>query len=148
MQWRAGILPNSQFHPAIAGTNSIAVLNSNTSSVYLLSRTATERTPLPSDGGRGWRTESMMDNSLRRVLLSATDVRESSSMPTTESALLTSLSGLTASLLLMLHPQYTTPHLTTPHHGAPLTAPRHSLQTHGDPNYTTLTNRKKTKEVC
>ena len=57
---------------------------------------------------RGWWVLSRMDSSLSRVLLSATVTRESSSVPTTEPALLTSLSIRPASLLLLLPPQQTT----------------------------------------
>ena len=57
---------------------------------------------------RGWWALSMMESSLLRVLLSATDVVESSSVPTTEPAFLTSLSRREASLFLMLPPQHTT----------------------------------------
>ncbi|XP_051262788.1 uncharacterized protein si:ch211-269k10.4 isoform X3 [Dicentrarchus labrax] len=57
---------------------------------------------------RGWSPLSSVDSSLSRVLLSATVTRECSSVPTTEPALLTSLSSQPASLFLLLPPQQTT----------------------------------------
>ena len=51
-----------------------------------------------------WWALSSMDSSLSRVLLSATVTRESSSVPTTEPALLTSLSSQPVSLLAACSP--------------------------------------------
>src|SRR4029434_7119358 len=56
----------------------------------------------------GWWTLSKIVSNLLRVLFSATDVRQSSSMPTTAPAFLTSLSSRPASLFFMLPLQHTT----------------------------------------
>src|SRR4029434_6595162 len=56
----------------------------------------------------GWWSLFKMVSSLLSVLFSATDVRQSSSVPTTALAFLTSLSSRPASLFFMLPPQHTT----------------------------------------
>src|SRR4029434_8540623 len=57
---------------------------------------------------RGWWSLSKMVSNLPRVLLSDTVVRQSSSVPTTSPAFLTSLSSRPASLFFVLPPQHTT----------------------------------------
>src|SRR4029434_3875311 len=61
----------------------------------------------------GWLTVSKIVSNLLRVLLSATVVRQSSSVPTTAPAVLTSLSSRPASLFFMLPPQHTTAYTST-----------------------------------
>lgn len=61
---------------------------------------------------RGWQSLSIMQSSLLRILLCAVDVSDSTSMPTTEPAFLTSLSSRPASLFLVLSPHYTVPQHT------------------------------------
>src|SRR4029434_8759547 len=56
----------------------------------------------------GWWSLSKMVSILLRVLVSATDVRQSSPVPTTAPTFLTSLSSRPASLFFMLPPQHTT----------------------------------------
>ena len=56
----------------------------------------------------GWWTLSKIVSNLLRILLFATVVRQSSSVPTTAPAFLTSLSSHPAPLFFMLPPQHTT----------------------------------------